>query len=83
MIQKLGSTLIKLLPGSQRTLEREELTELLEESIRDTVTFDSHESMLLTNILGLRDIRAFDVMVPRADIVSVDVDDGAEQYSAP
>ena len=78
MIQKLGSTLIKLLPGSQRTLEREELTELLEESIRDTVTFDSHESMLLTNILGLRDIRAFDVMVPRADIVSVDVDDGAE-----
>ena len=78
MIQKLSSTLIRLLPGSQRTLEREELTELLEESIRDTVTFDSHESMLLTNILGLRDIRAFDVMVPRADIVSVDVDDGAE-----
>ena len=31
MIQKLGSTLIKLLPGSQRTLEREELTELLED----------------------------------------------------
>ena len=39
--------------------------------------------MLLTNILGLRDIRAFDVMVPQADIVSVDVDDGAKQYSAP
>lgn len=78
IIQKVSAVLMKLLPGGQRTLEREEIAELLEESIRDTVTFDSHESMLLKNILGLRDIRAFDVMVPRADIISVDIDDGAE-----
>ena len=45
---------MRALPG-QRALAREELTELLEESIRETVSFDSHESMLLTNILGLRD----------------------------
>ena len=77
-MQKLKSALLKLIPGSQRTLEREEIAELLEESIRDTVSFDSHESMLLKNILGLRDIRAFDVMVPRADIIAVDIDDGAE-----
>ena len=66
---------MRALPG-QRALAREELTELLEESIRETVSFDSHESMLLTNILGLRDITAMDVMVPRADIVSVDITDG-------
>lgn len=78
MLQKLKSALLNFIPGHQRTLEREEIAELLEESIRDTVTFDSHESMLLKNILGLRDIRAFDVMVPRADIISVDMDDGAE-----
>lgn len=78
MLNKITSALAKLIPGSQRTLEREEIAELLEESIRDTVTFDSHESMLLKNILGLRDIRAFDVMVPRADIIAVDIDDGAD-----
>lgn len=78
MLNKITAALAKLIPGSQRTLEREEIAELLEESIRDTVTFDSHESMLLKNILGLRDIRAFDVMVPRADIIAVDIDDGAD-----
>ena len=35
--------------------------------------------MLLKNILGLRDITATDVMVPRADIVSVDIEDGIEK----
>lgn len=75
--QKLKAVVLRSLPG-QRALAREELTELLEESIRETVNFDKHESMLLTNILGLRDITAFDVMVPRADIVSVDVTDGHE-----
>lgn len=59
-------------------MARDQLAELLEESIRETVSFDSHESMLLKNILGLRDITATDVMVPRADIVFVDIEDGIE-----
>ncbi|XDZ65567.1 hemolysin family protein [Alphaproteobacteria bacterium LSUCC0684] len=76
--QKLKSVVLRSLPGSPPALAREQLAELLEESIRETVSFDSHESMLLKNILGLRDITATDVMVPRADIVSVDIDDGIE-----
>lgn len=67
-----------MIPGSSPPLARQQITELLEESIRDTVTFDPHESMLLKNILGLRDIAATDVMVPRADIVSVDMNDGTD-----
>jgi len=68
-----------LLPGNSAPLAREEITELLEESIRDTVSFDSHEGTLLRNMLGLRDITAVDVMVPRADIFYVDRSDPLEQ----
>ena len=59
-------------PGSRR----EELTELLQESLDDKTSFDSHEGTLLQNFLGLRDTTAADVMVPRADIVSVALADG-------
>jgi CBS domain containing-hemolysin-like protein len=76
--QKLKSVVLGSLPGNPPALARDQLAELLEESIRETVSFDSHESMLLKNILGLRDITATDVMVPRADIVFVDIDDGIE-----
>ena len=51
--------------------KREELTELLEDSVNDKASFDTHEGALLKNILGLRDLNASDVMIPRADIVSV------------
>jgi len=76
--QKLKSMLLRAIPGQPPQLARDELTELLEESIRQELHFDSHESMLLKNILGLRDITATDVMVPRADIVSVDIEDGID-----
>ena len=55
---------------------REELTELLQESLDDKTSFDSHEGTFLQNFLGLRDTTAADVMVPRADIVSVALADG-------
>ena len=55
---------------------REELTELLQESLDDKTSFDSHEGTLLQNFLDLRDTTAADVMVPRADIVSVALADG-------
>ena len=77
--KKIRYGLKKLLPGSSSPLAREEITELLEESIRDTIHFDSHESTLLRNMLGLRDINALDVMVPRADIFYVDQSDSMEQ----
>lgn len=77
--QNITSKLKYLLPGNSAPLAREEITELLEESIRDMVSFDSHEGTLLRNMLGLRDITAVDVMVPRADIFYVDRSDALEQ----
>ena len=59
---------------------RDELTGLIENSIQQPdADFDNQESLLLKNLLGLRDITADDVMVPRADIIAVDINDGFEQ----
>ena len=40
----------------------------------DEAPVSIHERKLLTNILKLRDIRADHVMIPRADIIAVDID---------
>lgn len=50
---------------------RAELEILLADTAADRASFDAHEGTLLRNILGLRDLNASDVMIPRADIVSV------------
>ena len=73
MISLLG----KFFPMFARPASRrEELTELLQESLDDKTSFDSHEGTLLPNFLDLRDTTAADVMVPRADIVSVALAEG-------
>ena len=51
---------------------RDTLEELIEEE-SNPLDEDNHERTLLRNVLGLRDITAWDVMVPRADIAAVDV----------
>ena len=58
--------------GSGST-SRRELEELIAASASDKTSFDAHEGALLRNILGLRDVNAANVMVPRVDIVSVDM----------
>ena len=52
---------------------RGQLEELIEESEVAEESIDLHERALLTNILKLRDLSVADVMVPRVDIVAVDV----------
>ena len=64
--------LSKIFPAfARRASRREELTELLQESVGDKASFDSHEGALLKNFLSLRDLTAVDVMIPRADIFAV------------
>ena len=52
---------------------RDELSELIENSNKTNDSFDDHESALLRNILDLKDLTADSLMVPRADIVSIDL----------
>jgi magnesium and cobalt transporter len=54
-----------------RSSPRAALENLLADTAKDRASFDAHEGTLLRNILGLRDLNASDVMIPRADIVSV------------
>ncbi|SIS50837.1 hemolysin family protein [Insolitispirillum peregrinum] len=69
----LLSLLKRLLPGRRSDdAVREAIEELMEESDDDTST-SSHERILLGNVLRLRDVTAYDVMIPRADIVAVEV----------
>ena len=73
------SALKKIPIFSKSATMRDELTDLIETSISEMESgFDINEGLLLRNMLGLRDITAEDVMVPRADIVSVDIADGFE-----
>ena len=60
----------KLLPTTSNV--RDTLEELIEEE-SSSLDEDNHERTLLRNVLGLRDITAWDVMVPRADIAAIDV----------
>jgi CBS domain containing-hemolysin-like protein len=50
---------------------RETIEELIEEAQAVPAEFDARERELLRNIFKLREITAYDVMVPRADIVAV------------
>jgi hemolysin (HlyC) family protein len=45
----------------------------------DAGPIGSHEKVLLSNLLKLRHLTAYDVMVPRADIVSIDIAAGLDE----
>ncbi|HZF34253.1 MAG TPA: hemolysin family protein [Candidatus Angelobacter sp.] len=67
------------LKGLRRGRNGDTLREAIEELIEETETevdapISEDESALLRNILQLRNLTAYDVMVPRADIAAVSVD---------
>ncbi|MCB1551523.1 MAG: hypothetical protein KDJ26_05930, partial [Alphaproteobacteria bacterium] len=67
--------LIKAKPESDESL-REVLEDYIEEMSSHSDNQESsvsHELKLLSNILELRDMTAEDVMIPRVDIVAVDI----------
>lgn len=75
-MMNLRHHLMKLNPLAKPQSVRAELTEIITSSVSGASDFDNHEETLLKNMLGLKDITAEDVMVPRADIISVDLTDG-------
>lgn len=65
-----------LLPAKQSSEDtlREAIEELIEEEDKAPQSaVAAHERRLISNILELRDLPVIDVMVPRADIVAVDI----------
>jgi len=80
----LLALLRRVLPGSRRTDDpvREALEELIEERENAESSIDHHERLLLGNILHLRDVTAYDVMVPSADIAAVEVGTTPQEVAA-
>ena len=60
---------------------REEIKDIITEDSSGKEIFNIHEKILLENILGLRSITAQDVMVPRADIIAVDLSEHSEKIT--
>ena len=60
-------------PRNGETSLREELEELIEEH-EEEEPIDPHERTLLTNILKLHELNAADIMVPRVDILALEID---------
>lgn len=80
MVRMLLSKLFPALnPPASR---RDELESLLAVPSADMASFDPHEEALLRNILGLQDLNASDVMIPRADIVSVSMSESFSEIIA-
>ena len=80
MLRRLLSS---FLPGlNQPSSRRDELENLLADAATDQASFDHHEEALLRNILGLQDLNASDVMIPRADIVSVGMSESFSEIIA-
>jgi magnesium and cobalt transporter len=74
-LQGLRNWLRSLRRGRNGDTLRETIEELIEETeTEDDAPITEDESALLRNILQLRNLTAYDVMVPRADIAAVPVD---------
>lgn len=71
--QGLFRTWLKGLRGKAEPSWRDTIEELIEEGDEPELSIQLHERMLLRNILRLQDTTAIDVMVPRADILAVDI----------
>jgi len=68
-----------LKPDDDAETVRDVIEELIEERIEESSEgggdlIDSHERLLLANVLRLRDVSAADIMVPRVDIVALEAD---------
>jgi CBS domain containing-hemolysin-like protein len=65
-------------PDGEGESVRDVIEELIEERIEDGPgdgdLIDSHERLLLANVLRLRDVSAVDIMVPRADIFAFEAE---------
>lgn len=57
------------------TTLREAVEEFIEESANHSgaPTLDTHEGTLLSNVIELRDLTVVDVMIPRVDIIALDI----------
>lgn len=77
--------MVKFLFGSGADRElKEAIAEVISEDHMDAEAEKTalHQKLLISNVLKLKDMRAFDVMVPRADIAAIEVNTPTEEILA-
>mgnify|MGYP001486004512 CR=1 FL=1 len=74
MIKKLVSFFSKQ-PSSNGSL-KQSIETVLDNELKDAEGISKHERLMLLNILKIDGIRSSDIMIPRADIGAVEINDG-------
>ena len=58
---------------------KESIETVLDSNLKDTEGISKHERLMLLNILKIDGIRSSDIMIPRADIGAVEINDNFEK----
>jgi magnesium and cobalt transporter len=77
--ESLMARIRKALRTKPDTSLREALEEYIDQPVGGTPSVTAHEKSLIANILKLRNYTVTDVMIPRADIVALEVDTPHEE----
>nr|MCR5225045.1 hypothetical protein [Alphaproteobacteria bacterium] len=83
MASKIRNFLSKLFKKEEEVPLIDRLEDLMESDPEVTQGIEADETgelTLVSNVLGLKDLTAKDVMVPRADIVAASVDSTLEEF---
>ncbi len=84
LLGRFKSLFIKAKNNSEglREVLEEYMVELEDDTQNNPSSIASHESALISNVLKLRDRTVIDVMIPRVDIASIDVNSTFEEMMA-
>ncbi len=72
---------LRSLLGFEESTAREGVEEAIEEASKEG-DFSAHELVILKNVLSLHELRVGDVMVPRVDIIAVELEQTLEEILA-
>tara|TARA_B100001248_G_scaffold161719_1_gene121995 strand:+ start:186 stop:1022 length:837 start_codon:yes stop_codon:yes gene_type:complete len=78
MINKLFNLNFLSKKSSNNSL-KESIETVLDSDLKDTEGISKHERLMLLNILKIDSIRSSDIMIPRADIGAVEINDSFEK----
>ena len=79
MINKLFNMNIFKKVSSNSSL-KQSIETVLDSNLKDTEGISKHERLMLLNILKIDSIRSSDIMIPRADIGAIEINDSFEKY---
>ena len=78
MIKKIFNRNIFKKKSSNNSL-KQSIETVLDGDLKDAEGISKHERLMLLNILKINDIRSSDIMIPRADIGAVEINDSFEE----